>query len=168
MPDTSRLIRDGQLAETGWQHLPVDAESLPDGDITVTLSYWKENRADLLEHVGRVGVRIEGGDDPAELADDLSSLPLVVLQIDALVDGRAYSHAYLLRKRLGYQGELRAVGDVHRDQLNFLGRCGINAFELPEGDDIQEALEAFKDYSIVYQPSADKEDLIFARRRSAG
>ena len=168
MPETTQLIRDGRIEDSVWQHVPADAESIPDGDITVTLSYWKESRADLLRRDGRVGVRIEAGDDPAELADDLASLPLVALQFDTLVDGRSYSHAYLLRTRLGYEGELRAVGDVHRDQLNFLARCGVNAFELPAGDDATEALKAFEDYSIVYQPSADQEGFIFSRRRSAG
>jgi uncharacterized protein (DUF934 family) len=161
------LISDRKIGESTWQHVPDDAEALPGGDITVTLSYWKEHKPDLLARDGRVGVRVCAGDDPAELSADLDSIPLVVLQFETLVDGRSYSHAYLLRTRLGYRGELRAVGDVHRDQLNFLARCGVNAFELPDGDNAEAALDAFKDYSVVYQPSADDGSLIFARRRTA-
>jgi uncharacterized protein (DUF934 family) len=165
MPDGVQLIRDGDIVESTWQHVSEDTESLPGGDVTVALAYWMDNKQALLERSGRVGVRVEAGDDPMELSKDLDQLPLIVLEIEALVDGRSYSHAYLLRQRLGYAGEIRAIGDVYRDQINFLARCGVNAFELSEGDDIEDALKAFRDYSVVYQPSADDEELIFARRR---
>jgi len=82
------------------------------------------------------------------------------------VDGRSYSHAYKLRKRFNFTGEIRAIGDVKFDQLAFLTRTGCTAFELPEGENLETALRAFKEVSDVYQPSTDGAGLIFSRRRA--
>ena len=72
---------------------------------------------------------------------------------DFVGDGRAFSYARLLRDRYGYKGELRAVGFVLRDHLDFMARCGIDSFELMEGKDSENALKAFHEFSVAYQPS---------------
>ena len=139
---------------------------MPDGDISVPLAYWQTNKAELIAREGDVAVQVAGDDEVVALLEDLSELSMVVFPFAAYVDGRSYSHAYLLRTRLGFEGEVRAIGDVHFDQLDFLSRCGFDAFELPEGDDLEAALTAFSEFSVVYQPSADDGRLIFSRRRT--
>lgn len=81
-------------------------------------------------------------------------------------DGRGYSTARLLRERYGWWGELRAIGDVQRDQLFYLSRVGFDAFELNDGIDLQSALSAFADFSEAYQTSVERLLPLF-RRRSA-
>ncbi|MFT7528800.1 MAG: hypothetical protein ACI9LY_003964, partial [Arenicella sp.] len=102
---------------------------------------------------------------PETLADDLPQIDIIVLPFVNFVDGRSYSHAQKLRLRYAYKGEIRAVGDVNFDQLDFLTRAGCDAFELRENADYETALRAFTEFSEVYQPAADDRRLIFSRRR---
>jgi uncharacterized protein (DUF934 family) len=91
---------------------------------------------------------------------------MVVLPFVSHADGRPYTHAYKLRSRFNFTGQIRAIGDVKFDQLDFLSRVGCNAFELPDGEDLQAALHAFSEFSDVYQPAADSRRLVFSRRRA--
>ena len=111
-------------------------------------------------------VRIEAGEDARELLPHLDRLSLVEVNFPAFGDGRGYSAARILREA-GYSGELRAVGDVLRDQLFPLARCGFDAFQLKEGADIDEALAAFDDFSEAYQASVDRPLPLFRRREAA-
>ena len=165
------VIRNQSVEDNAWTHITGDVSELsvsdlPKGDISVPLAYWQANKTELLARNANVAVQIAADDEVTALLDDLSELSVVVFPFDSYVDGRSYSHAYLLRARLGFEGEVRAIGDVHFDQLDFLSRCGFDAFELPEGDDLEAALTAFSEFSVVYQPSADDGRLIFSRRRT--
>ena len=96
-------------------------------------------------------LRLESGDDPASVADRLARAARVEVSFPKFGDGRGYSIARLLRSRYGYRGELRAVGQVARDNLHFLERCGFDAFLLRDGEDPHEALRGFEDFSVSYQ-----------------
>jgi uncharacterized protein (DUF934 family) len=111
--------------------------------------------------------RLEPHDDPASLAPRIDRLALVEINFPAFTDGRGYSIARLLRERYGYRGELRAVGDVQRDQLFYLARCGFDSFLLREGEDPQQALRALSDFSDAYQASPEQPLPLF-RRRAGG
>jgi uncharacterized protein (DUF934 family) len=87
------------------------------------------------------------------------------VKFQKVTDGRGYSIAYLLRERYGWRGELRAFGDIWRDQLFFLASCGFNAFALREGEDPRAALSAFGDFSETYQDSVRQPLPLFRRRR---
>jgi len=166
----AQAIVDQEIVENKLHHLAESEElelnKLPEGDISVPLSFWLEHRADLLSREGLVAVQIAADEDAADIADSLKDIAMIVLPMVAQVDGRSYSIAYLLRERYNYQGQIRAIGYVRLDQLGFLSRVGCNAFELHEGDNYQAALQAFTEFSDVYQPSADSGRLIFARRRT--
>ena len=122
--------------------------------------------AELPAHVGQRGlsVLLQPGDDPVALAATLASIERIAVHFPRFTDGRGYSIAYLLRRRLGWKGELRAVGDVHRDQLFYLARSGFNAFLLNDGRDAQGAVAAFKDFSAPYQAAADQAVPVFRLR----
>jgi uncharacterized protein (DUF934 family) len=109
-------------------------------------------------------LRIEPHEDPAALAKSLASAARVEVNVPKLTDGRGYSIARLLRERLGYRGELRAVGDISRDQLFYLSRVGFDAFLLRDGEDAEEALAALNDFSEAYQASAEQPQPLFRRR----
>jgi uncharacterized protein (DUF934 family) len=107
-------------------------------------------------------VRLEPADDPASVS--LVGVARVEVNFPKFGDGRGYSTARLLRERLGYRGELRAVGHITRDLLFFLESCGFDAFELREGENPHEALAAFEDFSESYQASVARPQPLFRRR----
>ena len=109
-------------------------------------------------------LRLEPGDDPARVADRLGAAARVEVNFPSFTDGRGYSIARLLRERYAYQGELRAVGDVQRDHLFYLSRCGFDAFLLRDGQDAEESLCALHDFSEAYQASVERPEPLFRRR----
>lgn len=129
-------------------------------DAIVPLARLEAEHEALLPRSGRTGVRLpnDRGLDP--VLPFVSRLALIAIEIPKFGDGRGYSLARLLRERHGYAGELRAVGNVLRDQLQFLHRCGFDAFELdpsfgPGGRDPASALSAFDDFTVLYQAASD-------------
>jgi uncharacterized protein (DUF934 family) len=163
------LIKNRNIAHDSWQQLERTSHgALPDipsdGDIIVPLPLWRANREELDAHRGRVGVWLEPSEGPEAIAEDLERLPLVAVHFPKITDGRGYSTARLLRERYGYRGELRAIGDIQRDQLLFLARCGFDAFAVKDGRDAQAALEAFSDFSEAYQGGVDQPWPLFRRR----
>lgn len=150
-----RIIKDRAIVEDDCAHLE-DGATLPgSGPVTVSLARWKTEREALIER-GDVGVRIASDEDPRELSDDLGNLPRIALEFPRFADGRGYSHAHVLRAQLAYPGELRAIGDVLRDQIWNMARVGINAFELAEGKSLDDAMGAFDLYSVKYQSTVDQ------------
>jgi uncharacterized protein (DUF934 family) len=111
-------------------------------------------------------LRLEPGDDLADVAHRLGAALRVEVNFPSLTDGRGYSTARLLRERFGYRGELRAVGDVQRDQLFNLARCGFDAFLLRKDEDAADALAALNDFSEAYQASVERPLPLFRRRMS--
>lgn len=164
----AKLILDGHIVDNDWQRVDaaqLEESALPDsGKVIVPLAYWKEHKAVLIER-GDVAVCLEPGEEPADLADDLSHLSLVAVHFPAFKDGRGYSYARELRTRYGFEGEIRAVGDVLQDQLFYMSRVGFNAFEVRADRDIEEALEnGLRPFSITYQGDVHDKRPIYRRR----
>ena len=109
-------------------------------------------------------LRLEPTDDPAAVAERLARVARVEVHFPKFGDGRGFSIGRLLRERYGYKGELRAVGHITRDHLFFLESCGFDAFELREGEDAEEAIAAFGDFSESYQASPARPQPLFRRR----
>jgi len=165
----AKLIKYRAVANDSWQRLEQGADgTLPplpaSGDVLVPLAFWRARREELADRPGRMGVWLDSGEDPAEIAGDLERLALVAVNFPKFGDGRGFSTARLLRERYGYRGELRAVGDVLRDQLLFLARCGFDAFALRDDQDENEALSAFEVFSEGYQPWVGQALPLFRRR----
>ncbi|MFM7461516.1 MAG: DUF934 domain-containing protein [Burkholderiales bacterium] len=131
------------------------------------LTVWLEERDALIADATHpIGVWLDSHEDPAAIAEDLPSLAVVGVNFPSFKDGRGYSTAYLLRQRYGYTGELRALGDVQRDQLFYMKRVGFDAFQLKAGASIEDALTAFNDFTVSYQGSIDQ-PLPYYRQRLA-
>lgn len=130
--------------------------------VLVSLALWRNARdaCDALRASTRVGILLKNTDDPALLAD----IELIAIEFPRFTDGRGYSIARLLRGRYGYRGELRAVGDIMRDQIFYLTRVGFDAFALRDDQDPQVALTASADFSVAYQASSDQPVPLFRRR----
>lgn len=166
---SAKAIVDQAIVENSIHHVAETQElsiaDLPQGDISVPMNLWLDHKAELQARDTKVAVQIAADEFPEDFISEYADIDMLVLPMVSHVDGRSYSHAYKLRTRLGFTGEIRAIGDVKYDQLDFLTRSGCNAFELPESENLETALKAFKEFSNVYQPSSDGRGLIFARRR---
>lgn len=167
-----QIIKDREIVEDHWQRVLPDEDTDPDevsvpddGDVLVSLPVWKAHRDQLIARGDGVGVWLGGDDVVDEIVDDLEFLDLVALEFPYFRDGRAYTKARLLYERYDFEGEIRAVGDVHYDQLDFMHRCGFDAYEPAEFFDLEEALEAFDKYSVQYQPDVHEEKPLFRRTK---
>ena len=161
------IIKDRQLVEDQWQTVDADTtiDALPKGPIIVPLNLWLEHRDTLIERGGQLGVVLSGDDKIETILADLDQFDVIALRFPQFRDGRAYSMARTLRLH-GYKGEIRAVGEVLRDQIGYMARVGFNAFVVAERQKPQEALKAFDEISVKYQASSD-EPLPLYRRRIA-
>ncbi|MEB0048276.1 MULTISPECIES: DUF934 domain-containing protein [unclassified Pseudomonas] len=135
---------------------------LPSGPLMVPLAGWLIRRIDY--NPVRDAVWLGPDDEVESLKPWLRLLPLIALDFPSFRDGRAYSQAYLLRTRLGWQGELRAVGDVLRDQLSHMRQCGFDSFAVREDKSVEDALKGLAGMSVTYGRSAIEPRPLFRRR----
>lgn len=162
------LTEAGTLAEDRWALLP-DTASLADVPATpaiVPLGLWLTER-DALARRRDIGVWLKPADDPDALAADVGALPLIAVEFPQFGDGRGYSTARLLREKYRFIGELRAIGEVLRDQLYYLRQCGFDSFALQPGRNVEQALAAFGDFSDNYQATVAQPLPLFRRRMPA-
>jgi uncharacterized protein (DUF934 family) len=159
-----QLIKQREIVTDEWRYIEEDPLGR-ERALILPLARWKEERDRWWLWDGRLGVKIGPTDSVADLAQDFLRISLVAIEFGGLAEGRGYSQAQLLRGRYKFTGELRAVGKIQRDQLFYMARCGFDAFELPEGADLQVALTAFKDFTVKYQDAIDT-GLTLRRRAS--
>lgn len=145
-----------------------DEAALPEsGAVLVSLARFQADRDALLARDGDVGVLLRSDETPKELEADLDRLALVALDFPAFSDGRAFSSARLLRERMGYKGEVRAVGDVLCEQLTFMLRSGFDTFEMASPDALAECDAVLSEVRVVYQPTGDGRATALDFRRKA-
>lgn len=165
----AKVIRANKIEDNQMVHIAPNEElsvdTLPEGELSLPLEFWIENKSALLARGGTQAVQLAGAEQAEDLAEHLADVDMVVLTFVNFVDGRNYSDAHKLRTRYAFKGEIRAVGDVNFDQIGFLARVGADAFELGDDEDHEYGLKAFTEFSEVYQPAADGQPLIFSRRR---
>jgi|SRR5579885_3506536 len=150
------LIRKGAIVENVWTDLADDAPPPAAGRVVVSLARWKAEGATLKAGAAEIGVRLPNTADVLALWPEIQDRPLLALEFPKFGDGRAFSLARLLRERLGFKGEIRAVGDgVQRDLLFYMQRVGIDAFLVRADQDPQDCLKALNDFSLAYQHGAD-------------
>ena len=149
------LIKDDAFIDDSWAAV-ADEEALPEGaPAIISLARWQAEREVLAGRNAPLGIRLRADQPPAQIAMDLDRFQVIALEFPSFGDGRAYSYARLLRERYGYRGELRAVGNVLRDQALFMRRCGFDAFEVAEGTGVDGWREALDEISVFYQPAED-------------
>jgi uncharacterized protein (DUF934 family) len=134
------------------------------GGVILSLSRFQTEGQALLDAGRQVGVRIASNEAVEDLAYDLPRLALVAVEFPKFRDGRAFTSARLLRERLNYTGEIRAVGDVFREQAGFMVRCGIDAFAASDGSTAEQWAAAAGRYRHVYQRAADARQAAWQER----
>lgn len=121
-------------------------------------------REALAERSGRIAVWLDSNELPAQLGESLYYLDMIALNFPVFRDGRPFSSARELRQNLNFKGDIRAVGDVLRDQLFYMQRCGFTEFTMREDQNLEQALSAFEDFHEAYQSSVDRPLPLFRRR----
>lgn len=162
------LIVQRQLTRDRWQWLDESSPLAAGVAVVVPLNRLLAQRQALIDRPDDLGVVLNTDDDPLALAGELDRLTLIAVNFSVFTDGRGYSSARIIRERLGWKGELRAVGDIQRDQIPYLSRVGFDAFELKAGQDPEQALLAFADFSEAYQASVSQPQPLFRRRGGSG
>jgi len=159
-----RLIRANppRVEADDWTLVEDAVGGVPDGRAIVPLAFWHAYRETLAQRAA-IGVWLAPEDDPEAIRPDLAAVSVIAVHFPKAADGRGYSTAVYLR-RVGYRGELRAFGDIGRDHLFSLLRCGFDAFQLPPTRDPQAALAAFGEFTLRYQGSVDDPLPLFRRR----
>jgi uncharacterized protein (DUF934 family) len=162
------IIKNKTIVEDGWCVLRLadgqtpDSVTVPSGAVIVPLAVWLAQR-ETLQTRAELGVWLASSDRPEALQDDIKKFTVIAVDFPKFADGRGYTIAYLLRERLGFKGELRAIGDVLRDQLYYMQRVGFDAFAVRQDKDINDAFKGLSDFSDVYQASVDQHEPLFRR-----
>ena len=164
-----QIIKNRAVVDDDWSVLRLDegqaADSVvvPEGKIIVPLAVWQAQREALAARAA-IGVWLAADERAEAIRDDLDKFAVVAVDFPKFTDGRGYSIAFNLRKRLGYRGELRAIGDVLRDQLFAMARVGFDAFATRPDRSIHDALLGLTVFSETYQASVDTELPLFRRK----
>lgn len=162
-----KLIKDHAIIDDTYTFISANDDgslTLPATPVLVKLATWLAHRDALLVHTHGRGVQLAPDEAAERIAADTDKLDLVAIEFPAFVDGRGYSTAYLLRNRIGFKGELRAVGDVFKDTLFYQMRAGFNAFAVRADKNIDDALLGLSSFSQPYQGSADNAAPLYRRR----
>jgi len=162
------IIKNKTIVADDWTVLRLQEQETPEnvivaaGKVIVPLKVWQAQRAALQDRK-EIGVWLASDERPEELKGDIEKFSVIAVDFPKFSDGRGYSIAFNLRARLGYSGELRAIGDVLRDQLFYLQRVGFDAFAPRPDRKIEEVIKGLSDFSEVYQTSFDQKLPLFRR-----
>jgi len=166
--DNVEIIKNRAVISDDWSVLRLqegetaESVSIPAGKVIVPFSVWQVQRVQLQQRAA-LGVWLSSDAQADVLKDDLAHFAVVAVDFPKFTDGRGYSIAYNLRTRLAYSGELRAIGDVLRDQLFYMQRVGFDAFAVRADKNIHDALKGLTDFSEKYQTSWDEKTPLFRR-----
>jgi len=167
------IIKNKAIVSDDWTILRLSENETPEsitvpaGKIIVPLKVWQTQRADLQARA-ELGVWLASHERPEELKGEVEKFDVIAVDFPKFGDGRGYSIAYNLRARLGYVGELRAIGDVLRDQLFYMQRVGFDSFAPRPDKNIHDALKGLTDFSETYQISLDQKLPLFRRVKREG
>jgi len=159
-----RLVKAGRLTEDRFVRL-IDETPVPEGIAAIVpAERFLADSAELFARTASTGVLWPNNRSVAELAPYFDRLALIALVFPNFRDGRAYSQARLIRERYGFRGELRATGEILRDQFLFLLRAGFDSFEVSKEADAAAFVESTRRFDVFYQPTGDGRATAFRRR----
>lgn len=149
------LIKNGAFEDDKWVAVDDDSDLPADKPVILSLARWQTERETLVGRNAPVAVKLQSSEAPDALQADLDRLAMIALDFPAFKDGRGYSYARILREHFGFEGEIRATGEVLRDQWLAMTRCGVNAFIVADNVTLEAFNEAVNELSLVYQPTGD-------------
>jgi uncharacterized protein (DUF934 family) len=149
------LVKGGKITPDAFLAVADDAPLPVDGGVLISAARFLEGAEAILQRPGKTGVIWPNNRDVDDLVPYLDRLAAVALVFPTFRDGRAYSQARLLRERYHYRGELRATGQVLRDQFVFMLRAGFDSFDVKKQSDAEAFAQTVQRYSVFYQPTGD-------------
>jgi uncharacterized protein (DUF934 family) len=159
-----KIIKNEKIVEDAWTVLDKDfSGELTENQVFVSLAYLLSNPG-CLESQEEVGVWLDSDESPEKLEEFLDKLSAIAINFPKFADGRGYSYSRILRDRMKYAGEIRAIGDVLHDQLFYMKRCGFDAYAVREDKDIEAASSGLSDFTNAYQASTFIDTPLFRRR----
>lgn len=162
------MIINKTVVTDEWQVLRLhggdasDSVVVPAGKVIVPLPVWLCQH-DVLQHRNDLGLWLASFERIEDVQEEVHRFPVIAVDFPKYTDGRGYTIAYRLRNQLQYRGQLRAMGDVMRDQLFYMQRVGFDAFELKADKDASDALNGLNDFSLTYQGSTDNAQPLYRR-----
>ena len=164
-----KLIRNGTLESDRWTILkeatgPDVLQATLNKSFVVPLKFWKTYSQEITEYCGETAIWLESDETVQDIGSELHNFPLIALNFPSFTDGRSYTNARELREHFHYKGEIRAIGEVLRDQLFYMSRCGFDAFAIRHDQNPEACLKAFSDFSTGYQATIAEPEPLFRRR----
>jgi len=164
-----QLIKNGAPVENPWVIVPReesvdDALARPEAHLLVPVQMWLDHNERLAQSGKRIAVWLDSDQHPEMISAKVNEFELIALNFPKFSDGRAFSYAVALRKHYGYKGELRAIGDVLRDPLFYMKRCGFDSFDVADEVKLEDALSAFQDFKTTYASTVEEPLPLFRRR----
>ena len=164
-----KLIKNGALESDHWTILkeatgPEVLQATLNKNFVVPLKFWKTYNQEITEYSGETAIWLESDETVQDIGSELHNFPLIALNFPSFTDGRSYTNARELREHFLYKGEIRAIGEVLRDQLFYMSRCGFDAFAIRHDQNPEACLKAFSDFSTGYQATIDETEPLLRRR----
>ena len=163
-----KLIRNKEVENDPWTVLkeatgPEVLQAVLNKNFIVPIRFWETYKLEIEGYSGQIAIWLDSDETVSDIGPELHSFPLIALNFPVFSDGRSYTNARELRGHLNYQGEIRAIGDVLRDQLFYMSRCGFNTFAIRHDQDPNACIQALSDFSTGYQACTVEAEPLFRR-----
>lgn len=163
-----KLIRNRAMENDLWTVLreatgPEVLQAVLNKNFVVPMKFWKTYKLEIEEYSGEIAIWLDSDELVSDIGPELHNFPLIALNFPVFSDGRSYTNARELRGHLNYQGEIRAIGDVLRDQLFYMSRCGFSTFAIRHDQDADACIQALSDFSTSYQACTVEPEPLFRR-----
>ena len=163
------LIKNGEVIDDDWRILEkssgLDAlNTSMKTSVIVPLNFWKLYRSEAKAYSDKIALWLDSDELISDINNQINEFSVIALNFPVFSDGRSYTNARELRQSLNYEGEIRAIGDVLRDQIFYMSRCGFDSFQLRPDQDPSACIEALQDFQESYQSTSENHNPLFRRR----
>ena len=163
------LIKNGEVINDDW--LMLDKSSGLDAlntsmktSVIVPLNFWRLYRSEAKAYSGNIAIWLDSDELISDINNQINEFSVIALNFPVFSDGRSLTNARELRQSLNYEGEIRAIGDVLRDQIFYMSRCGFDSFQLRSDQDPRACIDALRDFQESYQSTSENQTPLFRRR----
>ena len=163
------LIKNGEVINNDWRILEKSSEldalnTSTKKSVIVPLNFWKLYRSEAEAYSGNIAIWLDSDELISDIKNQIGEFSVIALNFPVFSDGRSYTNARELRQSLNFEGEIRAIGDVLRDQIFYMSRCGFDSFLLRQDQDPRACIDALQDFQESYQSTSENQDPLFRRR----
>ena len=163
------LIKQGAVVHDDWRLVkeasgPEILHVTENRNLIVPIKFWNNYKPEIENYLGNITIWLDSHEFLDEIKEALNTFSLIALNFPVFSDGRPYTTARELRQSGNFEGEIRAIGDVLRDQIFYMYQCGFNSFLLRHDQDPDSCISALNDFQANYQSTVLEENPLFRRR----